>query len=275
MAKTPSFPFYAQDFDMDTNTWSNEEIGVYLRLLMSEWINGPLPDDTQKLAQIARISHKKFKNLFQICSTKFVRNGNGFLINKKMEEIREKVNKWIEQKRKAGEASAEKRWPKDNGRYNERGNERYNERGNERGNVSKSNIYIKKKKKEKKERYLKETQEILDYLNKKFNRKFSDGTQITARLKNGGTVKQCKQIINTKAVDPYFQKNPHLFRPETLFRKSHWDSYLNQKPADFIVKDGPKPIAPYKPPKMPAEEERISTEEIRETVKNLKQGGLR
>lgn len=120
MAKIPSFPFYAQDFDMDTNTWSNEEIGVYLRLLMSEWINGPLPDDIKKLAQIARISPKKFKNLFQICSKKFIRDRNGFLINKKMEEIREKNNKWLEQKKKAGIASAEKRRGKCNGRYNAR-----------------------------------------------------------------------------------------------------------------------------------------------------------
>jgi uncharacterized protein YdaU (DUF1376 family) len=120
MAKFPSFPLYAQDFDMDTNTWSNEEVGVYLRLLLSEWINGPLPDDTKKLAQIARISPKKFKNLFQICSKKFIRDGNGFLINEKMEKIREKVSKWLEQKQKAGIAGARKRWKNDNGRYNTR-----------------------------------------------------------------------------------------------------------------------------------------------------------
>lgn len=114
MAKIPSFPLYAQDFDMDTNTWTNEEIGVYLRLLMSEWINGHLPNDFQKLAKIARISPKKFSNLFQNIQHKFTLNGNGFLINKKMEEVRTQVNNYVELKKKAGKKGAKIRWGNDN-----------------------------------------------------------------------------------------------------------------------------------------------------------------
>lgn len=282
MAKIPFFPLYAQDFDMDTNTWTNEEVGVYLRLLLSEWINGSLPDDIPKLAQIARISPKKFKNLFQICSPKFVRDGNGFLINKRMEKEREKINKSLEQKRKAGIASAKKRWKKNNGCYNGRYNGCYNERYNGCCNKSESYIYkppLTPPKGEgalsQKRDFKKEAQKVLDYLNEKFHRKFSDNSQIIIRLKQGGTVEQCKQIINTKSHDPHFQKNPHLFCPTTLFRKSHWDTYLNQKPSDFS-RDGPEPvIVPYKPLDLPDECDRVSPEEIRETLKTLKKGGLR
>ena len=110
MAKFPSFPFYAQDFDMDTNTWTNEEVGVYLRLLLAHWINGPLPDDHQKLAKIARISRKKFTNLFQNIKHKWHQNGNGFLINLKMEKVRQEMLKYRELKVKAGLKGAQKRW---------------------------------------------------------------------------------------------------------------------------------------------------------------------
>lgn len=123
--------------------------------------------------------------------------------------------------------------------------------------------------------FKKESQKVLDYLNEKFHRKFSDSSQIITRLKQGGTVEQCKQIIDTKSHDPHFQKNPHLFCPATLFRKSHWDTYLNQKPSDF-KRDGPEPvIVPYKPPELPKENDRVSPEEIRETRKMLNKKGLR
>ena len=39
MGKTPAFQLYAADFYMDTNSWSIDEIGIYTRLLFSEWVN--------------------------------------------------------------------------------------------------------------------------------------------------------------------------------------------------------------------------------------------
>ena len=294
MAKIPSFPLYAQDFDMDTNTWTNEEVGVYLRLLLSEWINGPLPDDTKKLAQICRISRKKFKNLFQICSTKFIRDGNGFLINKRMEKEREKYAKYRDKKVKAGMVGAKNRWKSDSTCHNTCSAPAITRAvaepmaftiNTQVTNTSNNNIltnpppisppFFGGGALSQKRNFKKETQKVLDYINKRFNRKFSDGRQITARLRQGGTVAQCKQIIDTKSHDPHFQANPHLFSPATLFRPSHWDAYLNQKPSDF-KRDGPEPvIVPYKQPELPKEDERVSPEEIRETLKTLKKGGLR
>ena len=71
------------------------------------------------------------------------------------------------------------------------------------------------------------------YLNEKCNRKFTNPNQITARLKEGKSVEDCKKIIDIKLHDPYFIDNPHYISPATLFRKSHWDTYINQKIEDF------------------------------------------
>ena len=113
MGKPPAFQMYAADFDMDTNTWTNEEVGLYLRLLLSQWVNGPLVDDPVKLAKVGRISHKKFTNLFQNISHKFVRNGDGKLQNERLESEREKQRKYRESQSNAGKRGARKRWKTD------------------------------------------------------------------------------------------------------------------------------------------------------------------
>ncbi len=110
MGKPPAFPLYASDFDMDTATWENDEIGAYLRLLLYEWVNGALPNDPYKLSKIVRESKKKFTKKWENLSTKFIQNGNGFLINKRMEEVREERSQFIESQREKGIKSAKKRW---------------------------------------------------------------------------------------------------------------------------------------------------------------------
>ncbi|MBN2282747.1 MAG: replication protein [Deltaproteobacteria bacterium] len=52
--------------------------------------------------------------------------------------------------------------------------------------------------------------------------------QIIARLKDGGSVHECCRIILTKSKDPFFKENPRYFHPDTLFRKSHWQKYLDE-----------------------------------------------
>lgn len=255
MAKIPSFPLYAQDFDMDTNTWTNEQVGMYLRLLLSEWINGPLPNDTKKLAQIARISPKKFSNLFQICSKKFVQDGNGFLINLKMEKIRKKVYKYIEQKKKAGIASAHKRWLKNNGRYNTRSTDVVTDP------VTKScqpisNTYTKK------EKYKKERKKFYpDWLDLdlwfdfiKYRKTIK--APLTERAEKS-LITKLEKLINNK------QGTQKAIIEQTIV-SGKWSGLF---PAS---KNEPYPILPYIPPQMPANGERISPEEIRKTVQILK-----
>lgn len=101
MAKAPAYQMYAQDFDMDTASWPNIAVGIYQRLLNYEWVNSGLPKDLRELARIAREKQKKFdQNWNQFINQKFHENGNGLLINNKMENVRQTQVKYSESRRK-------------------------------------------------------------------------------------------------------------------------------------------------------------------------------
>jgi len=103
MSKAPAFQLYASDFYMDTVDWSATEIGVYFRLLMSEWVNGSLENDTERLSRIAGIDHGNFKKLWcRSVGGKFTPNGNGKLINRRLEEVREKQEEYIKSQSQSG-----------------------------------------------------------------------------------------------------------------------------------------------------------------------------
>lgn len=110
MSKAPAFQLYAADFYMDTVGWSCEEVGLYFRLLMAEWVNGPLPDDPTRLAKTCQMSLKKFQVNFNLLVPKFVKNEGGFLINIRLEKTREKQMQYIESQREKGKIRADKRW---------------------------------------------------------------------------------------------------------------------------------------------------------------------
>jgi uncharacterized protein YdaU (DUF1376 family) len=110
MKSPPAFQFYAADFDTATSTWELDEVGLYIRLLSYQWINGKLPNDPRKLSKIARISPKKFSNLFQIVSKKFISDGNGNIFNLRLEKVRQEQTKYRESQSKHGKRGADKRW---------------------------------------------------------------------------------------------------------------------------------------------------------------------
>ena len=94
MNKPPAFQMYASDFLVDINDWTVDEVGIYLRLLLSEWVNGELPNDEKRLARIAGCSYQKFKKRWFKVECKFEIKNNGFLINKRMEIEREKQDNY-------------------------------------------------------------------------------------------------------------------------------------------------------------------------------------
>jgi uncharacterized phage protein (TIGR02220 family) len=92
--------------------------------------------------------------------------------------------------------------------------------------------------------------QIINYLNEKTGKKFSpkpEGTikLIAGRLKEGHTLDDFKQVIDTKVAkwrgDP---KMDDYLRPDTLFRPSNFDSYLNERIATIPVPVGKNVIAP-------------------------------
>ena len=83
---------------------------------------------------------------------------------------------------------------------------------------------------------------VLAYLNEKTGKRYRYPSFIEARLKDGGTVDECRKIIDTKMKDPYFQDNPKYLNPKTLFRKSHWDIYVNESLPLAVGKANPPPL---------------------------------
>jgi phage replication O-like protein O len=76
----------------------------------------------------------------------------------------------------------------------------------------------------------KKAKAVIRYFNKMKKSKYQDFTQILARLNEGRTIRECVTVINNKFSDEYFQENPRFLNPTTLFRKSHWDKYINDIP---------------------------------------------
>jgi len=110
MSNPPAFQMYASDYYLDTNSWTVDEIGIYQRLLLTEWVNGGLPNDEVRLARIAGCSLKKFQKGWRIIKFKFTQNGDNLLVNKRLENVREQQAKYKELQSEKGKLSAEKRW---------------------------------------------------------------------------------------------------------------------------------------------------------------------
>jgi len=94
---------------MDTITWTNEEIGVYLRLLLYEWINNDLPNNPKMIQKIAKISPKRFQKVFPQIKHKFSCNGQNNLINLRLEAEREKQLNYLKSQSESGRRGAEKK----------------------------------------------------------------------------------------------------------------------------------------------------------------------
>lgn len=113
MKDLPAFLLNASDLMMETNGFTCSELGAYLRLLLSEWVNGPLPSDVNKLARKCGIPASMFKKMWlATVNFKFEANGNGTLISPWLEQIRERQRKYQELQSKKGKRSAEVRQEK-------------------------------------------------------------------------------------------------------------------------------------------------------------------
>ena len=103
------FPLYVYHFSVDENValMTNEQVGVYIRLLCHEWIHGSIPEDLPALAGLARTTTEHMETIWPGVAPCFT-SRNGRLINRRLEEERVQANKRLAGARKGGKGAAEK-----------------------------------------------------------------------------------------------------------------------------------------------------------------------
>lgn len=104
--KAPAFQLFAGDMLSDTLTWSAQELGVHVKLMCWSWDNGPVPDDMDRITRIDRDARKVWK----MVGTKWTSDGNGGLVNARLERTRQELVAYRERQSQRGKKSAEKRW---------------------------------------------------------------------------------------------------------------------------------------------------------------------
>jgi uncharacterized protein YdaU (DUF1376 family) len=98
MAKNPILPLYYNDILGSTKTWTDEEFGAYMRLLIEQWDKGCIPADLKRLNRIAETTEKNWN----ILKLKFKEIAPGNLCNENMETIRKRREKFLNHQRENG-----------------------------------------------------------------------------------------------------------------------------------------------------------------------------
>lgn len=117
MAKLPWFPMFPADFLSDENVlvMSNEEVGIYVKLLFHQWIEGTIPAEEGAMAKLCGCDGNRMATAWQQIGKCFVQlNGKpGRLVNPRLEQEREKQENKRKARQDAGLRGAEARWKPD------------------------------------------------------------------------------------------------------------------------------------------------------------------
>ena len=105
MSKPPAFQFYAADFMIGIMGMSDEEVGIYIKMLSTQWLHGSLPNCQKTIKKM--INSRKFPS--EIVMRKFAICEDGFLRNERMETVREKQKSFADTRKE----NANKRWEKE------------------------------------------------------------------------------------------------------------------------------------------------------------------
>lgn len=93
---SPTFQFYAQDFLTGCTYLTNEEIGMYIKMLCKQWTDGNIPKK-----RIGFLLGIEWVSISDELKSKFIDDGD-FLINERLEIEREKQRKFKEKQAENG-----------------------------------------------------------------------------------------------------------------------------------------------------------------------------
>ena len=103
--KSPSFQFYAQDFLTGVMYLTNEEIGIYIKMLAKQWTDGKIPKK-----RLGLFVGCDWVNLSEEVKEKFTDKGE-YVINERLEIEREKKSNFLKKQSDNGKKGG--RPPKD------------------------------------------------------------------------------------------------------------------------------------------------------------------
>lgn len=109
MKNPPAFQFYPADFMIGVMGMTDEEIGIYMKMLCTQWMHGSLPNCPKTIKKLVNSCKKPSEIVlekFDICE-------DGQLRNLRMESVREKQKKFAESRQN----NANTRWKKDASAY--------------------------------------------------------------------------------------------------------------------------------------------------------------
>jgi uncharacterized protein YdaU (DUF1376 family) len=96
MNKPPAFQFYAQDFLTGVVYLTNDEIGIYIKMLCKQWTDGQIPK--KRLGFLVGLDWDKFSDELK---SKFTDKGD-YLVNERLEKEREKKVLFHEKQKENG-----------------------------------------------------------------------------------------------------------------------------------------------------------------------------
>ena len=253
--KPPAFQFYPGDWLSDANVelMTTEEVGIYWRLICHCWLLESLPENLDDLARLARTPRDSFVAAWETRIARCFRHADGGFSHPRLDVERKKQRKTRKERTKA----ANKRWCKGNA------NALQKQYDSVMQLVSSSSSSSSSSSEDKKEppyplkgaagslspiaenglavQARQVTEVAIAYFNEKTGRK----CEVTAdRLKSikrilseGRTERDVKVVIWSKCAGPQKwlgddKMDAHL-TPETLFRRSHFQKYLEQAKREF------------------------------------------
>lgn len=113
MTKPPAFQFYASDFRAapEVMAMSFEERGVYVWLLTVAWDEEGIPADLEKVRKLLPgISKRKLDSIWPSLEPCWESDGNGKLVNPRMERVRATQREHSKARSEAGKRGAKARW---------------------------------------------------------------------------------------------------------------------------------------------------------------------
>lgn len=92
-SKYPYYQMWVDDFDDDEKVLAMglSEVGLYLLCLNRSWVYGSLPDNAEEVAVLVRRKASDVRKAWAKVRACYIDRGDGRLVNRKQEEIREKA----------------------------------------------------------------------------------------------------------------------------------------------------------------------------------------